>query len=116
MLTGEDIPKEVYENQGPRTLVLRSFFWIPVLAAAFISGRDRLVREPRTLELTMAKKKRNTGSAGRARAKRATPPNNERRVRQISRGVPMPCPARCPAHGKSQRGRVILLPPSRCAQ
>jgi hypothetical protein len=33
------------------------------------------------LELTMAKKERNTGSAGRARAKRATPPNNERRER-----------------------------------
>jgi hypothetical protein len=29
----------------------------------------------------MAKKERNTGSAGRARAKRATPPNNERRER-----------------------------------
>jgi hypothetical protein len=42
----------------------------------FISStaRDRLALEPRTLELTMAKKERNTGSAGRARAKRATPP------------------------------------------
>jgi hypothetical protein len=31
MLTGEDIPKEVYKNRGPRTLVLRSFFWIPLI-------------------------------------------------------------------------------------
>jgi hypothetical protein len=56
----------------------------------------------------MAKKERNRGSVDRARAKRATPPNNERRervgqvllrrlldrgerkiLRQISRGVPM---------------------------
>ena len=33
------------------------------------------------MENEMAKKKRNTGSAERARAKRATPPNNERRER-----------------------------------
>jgi hypothetical protein len=33
------------------------------------------------LELTMDKKERNRGSVDRARAKRATPPNNERRER-----------------------------------
>ena len=31
MLTGEDIPKEVYENQGPRTLVLRNLLWLPLV-------------------------------------------------------------------------------------
>lgn len=31
MITGEDIPKEVYEVQGPRTLVLRSLYWLPLV-------------------------------------------------------------------------------------
>jgi hypothetical protein len=30
MITGQDIPKEVYENRGPRTLVLPSLLWIPL--------------------------------------------------------------------------------------
>jgi hypothetical protein len=30
MITGQDIPKEVYETRGPRTLVLPTLFWIPL--------------------------------------------------------------------------------------
>jgi hypothetical protein len=31
MLTGEDIPKEIYKARGPRTLVLRSILWLPLV-------------------------------------------------------------------------------------
>jgi hypothetical protein len=52
----------------------------------FISftARDRLALEPRTLELTMAKKERNQGSAGRARAKRGTTPSSAEYMDEVS--------------------------------
>ena len=31
MLTGEDIPKEVYKDRGPRTLARASVFWLPLI-------------------------------------------------------------------------------------
>ena len=31
MITEQDIPEQVYKAQGPRTLVLRSLFWLPLV-------------------------------------------------------------------------------------
>jgi len=30
MITGQDIPEPRTEKRGPRTLVLRSLFWLPL--------------------------------------------------------------------------------------